>query len=238
MTSERTKRFFDPDLYVRAGEDVWAKLEKHDPFWLPQLIVAGAILLDISLPNKVTIGPIWLMPAFEAMALLGLVIASPHPRIRHSILRRRLSIALIALVSIVNIVSLYLLCRDLLHHDVGTPAEGKRLVLAGFVLWVTNVLLFGLWYWQLDRGGPLARAVNPDTLPDFLFVQMTDAKHSPPGWTPKLVDYLYLSFTNATAFSPTDTMPLTPIAKVLMSAQSLTALVTVGLVFARAINIL
>jgi hypothetical protein len=106
------------------------------------------------------------------------------------------------------------------------------------VLWVTNVLLFGLWYWELDRGGPLARMATPDAMPDFLFPQMTEPRHSPAGWMPGLIDYLYLSFTNATAFSPTDTMPLSSIAKVLMTAQSLASLLTIGLIVARAVNIL
>jgi hypothetical protein len=100
------------------------------------------------------------------------------------------------------------------------------------------VLLFALWYWQLDRGGPLARATQTETLPDFLFPQMTEPEYAPLDWKPGLVDYLYTSFTNATAFSPTDTMPLTATAKWLMSAQALTALATIGLVVARAVNIL
>jgi hypothetical protein len=107
------------------------------------------------------------------------------------------------------------------------------------VLWVTNVLLFGLWYWELDRGGPVARAMNPGAKPDFLFPQMTlPPEHAPRNWMPGLIDYLYVSFTNATAFSPTDTMPLTQIAKLLMSIQALAALLTIGLVVARAVNIL
>jgi uncharacterized membrane protein len=227
----------DPDAYVRAEEGFRAKLERHDPFWAPQLVVLGAIVLDLSLPKRVTIGPSWLLPAVEALALAGLVIATPHPRMRHSPLRRRFAIALIGFVSIVNIVSLYLLVHELLHHELG-KATGQRLILAGVVLWGTNVLLFGLWYWELDRGGPLVRATTPDALPDFLFPQMTDSRYAPPGWMPHLVDYLYVSFTNATAFSPTDTMPLTRNAKLLMSVQSIVALATIGLVVARAVNIL
>jgi hypothetical protein len=100
------------------------------------------------------------------------------------------------------------------------------------------VLLFGLWYWEVDRGGPVARARQESGVPDFLFPQMTDPRWAPPGWGPKLIDYLYVSLTNATAFSPTDTMPLTATAKWLMSAQSVASLVTVGLVVARAVNIL
>jgi uncharacterized membrane protein len=228
----------NPAEYVRAGEDVKEVLEKHDPFWGPQLIVAAAILLDISLPDKLTMGPSWLLPSVEALLLLALLIASPHPRMRHSPLRRQLAMTVIAIVSLVNAVSLVLLIHYLLHHG-GKPENGRPLILAGIVLWVTNVLLFGLWYWELDRGGPLSRAMRPEVLPDFLFPQMADAtKFAPPGWTPQLIDYLYVSFTNATAFSPTDTMPLTPRAKSLMTGQALSALLTIGLVVARAVNIL
>jgi hypothetical protein len=223
-------------LHAR-GDQFRAKLEKVDPFWGPQLIVACAIVLDISLPDKLTLGPTWLLPSVEGLLLLGLLIASPHPRIRHSPMRRKLAIALIGLVSAVNLVSLYLLVHNLLHHHI-KETTGRPLILAGVVLWVTNVLLFGLWYWELDRGGPIARAMDPNAFPDFLFPQMTEQKYAPPDWEPQLIDYLYVSFTNATAFSPTDTMPLTQIAKVLMATQGLAALVTVGLVFARAINIL
>jgi hypothetical protein len=222
---------------LSRGDQFRATLEKLDPFWGPQLIVAGAIVLDISLPDKLTLGPTWLLPSVEGLLLLALLIASPHPRLRHSPMRRRLAIALIGLVSAVNLVSLYLLVHNLLHHRI-EEHTGRPLILAGVVLWVTNVLLFGLWYWELDRGGPIARAMDPNAFPDFLFPQMTEQKHAPPDWMPQLIDYLYVSFTNATAFSPTDTMPLTQIAKMLMATQALAALVTVGLVFARAINIL
>ena len=103
----------------------------------------------------------------------------------------------------------------------GGKADGHALIGSGIVLWVTNVLLFGVWYWQLDGGGPTARRHKRRPHPDFLFVQMTEREFAPRGWHPTLVDYLYTSFTNATAFSPTDTMPLTPMAKALMTIQSI-----------------
>jgi hypothetical protein len=215
--------------------DMVGKLDRHVPFWGPQFVVLGAILLDLSLPQRVTIGPFWLLPSLEGVLLLGLMIASPNPRVRHSPLRRRIAIGLIGLISATNIVSLVLLCRELLH---GAVKNGRPLILGGIVLWVTNVLLFGLWYWELDRGGPLERRYGTQEPPDFLFPQMSEPRWAPEGWMPGLVDYLYVSFTNATAFSPTDTMPLTATAKWLMTAQSLTALVTLGLVIARAVNIL
>jgi hypothetical protein len=188
------------------------------------------------LPARLTIGPTWLLPSVEGLLLLGLAMASPHPQIRHSPLRRYVAISLIALVSAVNLYSLALLSHYLLHGHVNS---GRELVFSGIALWGTNVLLFGLWYYELDRGGPLSRAFDGEAYPDFLFVQMSDgAQFAQPGWKPRLVDYLYTSFTNATAFSPTDTMPLSPVAKWLMSVQSLAALATVGLVIARAVNIL
>jgi hypothetical protein len=106
------------------------------------------------------------------------------------------------------------------------------------VLWGTNVLLFAVWYWEMDRGGPVTRFRHPDMLPDFQFPQMENPELAPKGWRPGFLDYLYTSLTNATAFSPTDTMPLTQTAKAVMGVQGVAALVTVGLVVARAVNIL
>ncbi len=207
-------------------------LAKRDPNWAPQVIVASAIALDLSLPSKLTIGPAWLLPAVEGLLLAVLLLFGMHPDTH---LRRRIAIALIGLVSAVNLFSLFALAHYLLR---GGHTGGHQLILAGSVLWVTNVLLFGLWYWQLDRGGPLQRAEGAGELPDFMFPQMDKTQFAPPGWTPTIIDYLYVSFTNAAAFSPTDTMPLTVSAKLLMAVQSLASLVTVGLVVARAVNIL
>jgi uncharacterized membrane protein len=217
----------------RAG--ILGAIERWLPFWEPQLVVACAIALQLSLSQQVSIGPSWLFPVLEGALLLGLVIASPHPNVRHSPLRRHLAIGMIGLVSAANMVSLVRLSHRLL---TGGKENGHALILSGIVLWCTNVLLFGLWYWEVDRGGPAARARGENDIPDFLFPQMTDPRWAPPNWMPRLIDYLYVSLTNAAAFSPTDTMPLTPTAKWLMSAQSVVALVTVGLVVARAVNIL
>jgi uncharacterized membrane protein len=212
-----------------------AALHRWLPFWQPQLVVAVAIGLQLSLSEEVTIGPSWLFPALEGALLIGLVIASPRAKSRDSGLRRHFAIAMIGLVSAANIASLLLLSHRLLH---GGKENGRALILSGIVLWCTNVLLFGLWYWEVDRGGPAARDRNERDVPDFLFPQMISPQWAAPNWMPKLIDYLYLSLTNATAFSPTDTMPMTPAAKWLMSAQSIASLVTVALVVSRAVNIL
>ncbi len=156
---------------------------------------------------------------------------------RHSGLRRNVAMGFVGLVSAVNIFSLIELSRYLLN---GHATKGRPLIFAGVALWITNVLLFSLWYWELDRGGPQARAEpGSERGADFLFSQMGDAKpFTRPDWTPGLIDYLWLSFTTATAFSPTDTMPLSQTAKLLMAIQSLTSLLIVVLVVSRAVNIL
>lgn len=207
-----------------------------DPVWAAQLVLLAAILLDAALPEKLTLGPSWLTPAVEVVLLVGLTAMSGFgPVAKASPISRRVAIALIAIVSADNGLSLVLLVHYLIH---GGKQGGRPLILAGIVLWLTNVLLFSLWYWQLDRGGPYERAVDPDAAPDFLFPQMSDPRFAPPGWRPTLIDYLFVSFTNASAFSPTDAMPLTRTAKALMAMQATIALGTVLLVVSRAVGIL
>jgi hypothetical protein len=106
------------------------------------------------------------------------------------------------------------------------------------LIWLTSLLIFALWYWEMDRGGPGKRAAGHDQPPDFLFPQMSDDRIEPLEWRPKFIDYLYVSLTNNTAFSPTDTMPLTPMAKSVMGIQAIASLVTIGLIVSRAVNIL
>jgi uncharacterized membrane protein len=203
--------------------------------WGSLAVVAIAIALDVLLPSKLRLGPRWLLPGLEAVLLVGLAVASPSRRARHYKRRRAVVLTLVALVSATNAVSLALLVHFLV---TGGHDTGKDLILSGALLWVNNVLIFSLWYWELDRGGPVERMRDAPDPPDFLFVQMSTPELASKDWVPSLVDYLYLSFTNSTAFSPTDTMPLTPMAKSLMAGQSLVALITVGLVVARAVNIL
>ncbi len=204
-------------------------------FWPAQATVLAAIALQLSLPDRLTVGPSWLIPALEGALLIGMFFATPnelefeHPR------RRRLALGLIAFVTAANIYSLTALAKFLLHHSVH---RGHALLISGVVIWLTNFLIFGLWYWEMDRGGPGKRAAGHDAPPDFLFPQMADDTIEPRDWRPKFIDYLYVSLTNATAFSPTDTMPLTPMAKSVMGVQSVVSLVTIGMIVSRAVNIL
>jgi uncharacterized membrane protein len=207
-----------------------------EPAWPAQATVLGAIALQLSLPERLTAGPRWLVPALEGVLLIGLYLATPNKLEREHPRRRAMALAMIAFVSAANIFSLAALTHFLLHAK--HPVEGRALIVAGTLIWLTNFLIFALWYWELDRGGPGKRAAGLDRAPDFLFPQMSDDRIEPVNWRPRFIDYVYVSLTNATAFSPTDTMPLTPMAKSIMGVQSLVSLVTIGMIVARAVNIL
>lgn len=206
-----------------------------EAFWPVQATVLTAIALQVGLSKRLTVGPAWLVPALEGVLLLGLSMATPR-QLEHEHRGRRLTaIALTAFVSAANVFSLVELTHLLLHHVV---SNGSELIVSGMLIWLTNFLIFALWYWEMDRGGPGRRAAGHDGPPDFLFPQMSDDRIEPRYWRPQFIDYLYVSLTNATAFSPTDTMPLTPMAKCVMGVQSVVSLVTIGLVVSRAVNIL
>jgi uncharacterized membrane protein len=206
-----------------------------EPVWPVQLALLGTIGLQLTLPERLVVGPTWLLPALEGVLLVGLAFASPMQLEREHTRRRGVAIAMIAFVSGANIYSLIELSKFLLHHHV---SNGRELIISGMVIWLTNFVIFALWYWEADRGGPGRRASGHDGPPDFLFPQMSDDRIEPLNWRPHFIDYLYVSLTNATAFSPTDTMPLTATAKVIMGVQSLVSLVTIGLIVSRAVNIL
>jgi uncharacterized membrane protein len=206
-----------------------------ESFWPAQLTVLATVVLQLALPQRLTVGPIWVIPAIETVLLAGLSAITPRKLVHEHTGRRRIALGITALVSAANVFSLVALTHYLLHHNV---EDGRELIGAGVLIWLTNFLIFALWYWEMDRGGPGLRAAGHDGAPDFLFPQMTDDRVEPIAWRPRFIDYLYVSLTNATAFSPTDTMPLTPVAKSVMGIQSVVSLVTVGLIVSRAVNIL
>jgi uncharacterized membrane protein len=205
--------------------------ESRLPASIATIATAGLLFI---LPERLSIGPGVIFPIVAVLGVLPLTIADAqgrsHPRLR------TLALALLGFTAAANGASLALLVHELLA--VNTHMSGRQLLGGALTVWLANVIVFALWYWELDRGGPRRRETDGGSTPDFLFPQMTDAKEIMPGWQPAFSDYLYFSSTNATAFSPTDTMPITGKAKLLMSAQSLSSFVLVVLVTARAVNIL
>ncbi len=200
------------------------------------LAMVLAIGLQILLPDDLAFKPRWILPALEIALFLGLTLANPVRMDRDSSLLRVANLVLIALISLANAWSAVLLVHGLALGHGTTDAIG--LLGNGASIYATNILVFGLWYWEIDRGGPMARARGIDPHPDFMFPQMSAPHVGPADWRPAFIDYLYVSFTNATAFSPTDTMPLSRTAKAMMALQSAVALVTIGLIVARAVNVL
>ena len=223
-------------LRNRDDAAAWGIASPTEPRWPELLALLTAIGLQLVLPDRVVRGRgnRALIPALEGALIVVLLVANPGRISAEQSRLRVVGITLIALISAANVVSLTELIHALLY---GSKTTGRPLVYASVPIWLTNIIVFGLWYWELDRGGPASRQLATHRHPDFLFPQMS-APGSSPGWAPRFLDYLYTSFTNATAFSPTDTMPLTDWAKLLMMLQSLASLVTVAVVISRAVNIL
>ena len=216
----------------------WRRPTAGEARWQAALAVAVAVALQYPLPGRLElVRPFWLLPTLQALLLIILVMANPRRLNTESRVLRFLSLALAALLSLANAWSLARLAVDLVQGRSEASSPGSLLVTGG-IIWLINVIVFGLWYWEFDRGGPVARANAERMYPDFQFVQMASPGLAPPDWEPAFADYLYLSFTNATAFSPTDTMPLSRWAKLAMTVQAAVSIVTVALVVARAVNIL
>ena len=238
----RLEQLVDPERRLLHGVEervvlpAWRRVTRGEPRWPVSLGIVAAIAMQLALPGRLAPHPRWLLPALEGLLLVGLVVANPHRINRESPRVRAGSLVLIAVISLANAWSAIRLVDGLVRGTNGQ--EAGPLLMTGAAIWLTNVIVFCLWYWELDRGGPVARVYATRTLPDFLFVQMQNPELAPDDWEPAFVDYLYLSFTNATAFSPTDVLPLSRWAKLTMLLQSAVSLVTVALVIARAVNIL
>jgi uncharacterized membrane protein len=219
---------------VKLGVRAAQYLDRDDPLWPGQVATLVALLLYLALPEALTIGPGWPLPATESLLLGALVFAARSGREARR--RRSIAVGLVLVAVLANLTSLGLLTHYLL---AGGRARGADLLDGGVIIWSTNLLLFAVLYWELDRGGPRRPAAQRTPVaPDFLFSQMTDDRYAGEAWAPRFGDYLYVSLTNQTAFSPTDTMPLTPRVKALMGIQGVAALITTGVIVARAVNLL
>jgi len=201
---------------VRKFVPAWRRKTRGEPRWHVVLAITVAILLQGPLPGRLVLfQPTWLLPMLEGVVFVLITVLNPHRIDRESKVLRILSLSGATLISLANAWSA-----------------------AHLVNGLTNVIVFGLWYWEFDRGGPVARAHATKLYPDFMFPQMTSPDLAPADWEPMFGDYLYVSFTNATAFSPTDVMPLSRWAKAAMAVQAGISVITVALVVARAVNIL
>jgi len=198
--------------------------------------VVAASGLQMALPRWLSFGPNWLLPAAEIGLLCALVASSPGRLERQSALLRTGGLVLAGLLSLANAGSAALLVNDLARGANEQSAAG--LLRAGGLLWAANVLIFALWYWELDRGGPADRCHAVRMYPDFLFPQMQQPDVAPTDWKPSFTDYLYLSFTNAISFAASDVTPLTRWAKAMMMLQSAVSVAAIVLVVARAVNII
>lgn len=211
-----------------------------EPRWPIALALSAYIAITIVLrvvePHRESLGPHWFVPAVE-IALLGALIAADPARMhRRARWLRRVSIALVFALAVAAFVSTAILIVDLIQGGKVTQSA-TSLLASGALIWLGNALVFGLLYWALDSGGPLARYRGERAYPDFAFSQQLSPELAPPDWRPRYVDYAILGVTTSTAFSPTDVMPMTAWAKLTMSLQSLISLTVIGLVIARAVNV-
>jgi hypothetical protein len=206
--------------------------------------VAVAITLQVTTPHRGKVGIWWLFPILEAILLIGIVVRDPGRIDEPRRGAREMTIALIVVLAVGTLGGIYVLAFDILtgrlpfgfHSD--DVLNATDLLGRGAALWVSNVIVFSLWFWEFDRGGPVARVFGPAMPASFAFPENATPELAPDGWQPRYVDYLYLAFTNATAFSPTDTLPVRTWAKLAMMVQAAIALTVAILVVARAINIL
>ena len=220
--------------------------------WLARGAVLLIVALQLGFVNDLSVGPWWLAPSIEFALLiplsLGTIWTERSVRTAESnqewlLVRNRrrnvrfLAILLTAFSTIINFVALALLIQAIIAGHAGT---GRALLIDAINIWTTNVVVFALWFWFLDRGGPSSRGIVPDHRRDFLFTQQQQDPRTDgfSEWLPGFIDYLFLAYTNATAFSPADTFPLTVRAKLLMMAESAISLVTIAVVASRAVGIL
>lgn len=220
---------------VSAQPPAWKRPHQAESRWPVALAIAFAIALQVLTPQELAFDPKWLLPAVEVALLFGVVAFDPFRNDRESSVLRMLGIAL---VGVATLALLWSTGRLVLLLVRGASEDPGRVLLSGGVIWLTNVIVFSIWYWLTDRGGPAARANARKIQPEFLFPQMADPEITHNEWRPEFVDYLYLAFTNSTAFSPTDTMPLARWAKLAMTVQACMSFLIVVLVIARAVNAL
>jgi hypothetical protein len=201
------------------------------------LAIVVVAVLHVALPAKYRINPPWVVPVVLFGLLAAVIIGDPGRIDRQKPLLRVGIGAVIVCLTLANLAAAGRLVDDIVTNNKLFASNAGGLLATGGVIWATNVVAFGLWYWDLDRGGAAARAHHPQANPAFVFPEMI-SPYAPAGWVPTFPDYLSLGFWTATAFSPTDVSAIRPWAKLLMMTEAAVSLAIATLVIARAINIL
>lgn len=224
-----------PELAVaeQAILQAWRRATPGESRWTVIVAVALAVALQVALPNRFSAGH-RAVPVLELLLVVGLWVAHPHKTGHAPRWMRPVSLLLIGMITTTNAWSAVRLIQQIIQ---GKQDDAASLLASGAAIWATNIILFALWYWEFDQGGPLNRALGKAEHPDFSFPQMQNPELSPAHWEPKFPDYLYVSFTNACSFSPTDTMPLARWAKMAMLVQSAVSLIVIALVISRAVGL-
>jgi hypothetical protein len=221
----------------RMGRTLWPDLKAYAESRGSTFLTAAVIITGQAwLASRLALRPVWLVPAISAALLIASVAVYRSEREEPSIQMRWLARGVVAILALANVLCLLILVRDVFVRSMLDPLT---LLLAGLVLWVVNVAVFALAYWEIDGGGPEDRARDSGNLPDLVFPQQQADQEglAPKGWTPSFSDYLYVSVTAATAFSPTDAMPYSKAAKLLMGSESTISIAVVAMLVARAVNI-
>jgi hypothetical protein len=221
-----------------TGDDRGAGIAP-EPYTWPMVAMLVMILPQLLVPSRDRIGPPLIVPIAESVVFLCMLAIAIKPGpVPHS--ARPIILTLFSALIVANVIAAgRLVFLTLRNGEVGgVPMTASRLFVAGALVLATNLITFGIMYWEVDSGGPTARVLDPERYPDFQFPQTRTEGLAPPGWRPRFPDHLYLAFTNVVAFSPTDTMPLTVRAKALMTLQSAISLAVLVVVVSRVINIL
>jgi hypothetical protein len=215
-----------------------AQAYRYEPRWPVVLAILAVIGLLALLPGRIRLFPNWAPYVIGIAELIPIIaVGLTKANLRWLRIERWITFLFVAFIVVSTLSNLANLIQKMVQHSA--EVGGLQLFASSIAVWITNVLAFSLLYWQLDRSGPEARINNTGMKPDWLFPQEgAPAEVVPPGWVPTFIDYMYLGFSTATAFSATDTLPMTPRAKLLMMLNSTISLLTLVVVAARAINII
>ena len=222
----------------RPAGELAPAAERGEHWWAVATAILVVIGLHVALPARYRVQPAWVVPVVLLTLLAAMIAGDPGRIDRQRTWLRIVTGIVIAFITLANLLAAGRLVAEILTNNKLFANHPGGLLAAGGMVWATNVIAFGLWYWDLDRGGAAARAHHPDRNPAFIFPEMQHKEYAPAGWVPQFIDYLSLAFWTATAISPTDISAIKPWAKLLMMLEAACSIVLAALVIARAINVL